>query len=316
MNHTPVLLNEVITALAPETGQHVIDATYGAGGYTRAIVARGAEVLAIDQDPMVIARAQPLMGAMLTQGRFSELAELAQAVHFAPVDGVVFDIGVSSMQLDQADRGFSFMHDGPLDMRMRGEGTSAAEVVNTYSEENIANIIFTLGEEPASRRIARAICKARDVSTIVRTTQLADIVARVAHSKPGVHPATRTFQALRIYVNDELEQLRAGLSAAMTVLKPGGRMVVVTFHSLEDRIVKEFFAEHSGKQTAVSRYVPTIDTDAPEPLLQVNQRKVITATLAECAANPRARSAKLRTAIRTNSPFRPFFESSMMEIAA
>jgi len=314
MNHTPVLLNEVITALAPAAGQHVIDATFGAGGYTRAITACGADVLAIDQDPNVIANAKVPPGAKLTHGRFSELAQIAEEKNFAPVDGVVFDIGVSSMQIDEAQRGFSFMKDGPLDMRMRSEGTSAADVVNMYSETDIANIIFNLGEEPASRRIARAICKAREEGTITSTLQLAEIVARVVHGKPGQNPATRTFQALRIYVNEELDQLRAGLAAAVSILKPGGRLVVVTFHSLEDRIVKEFFTEQSGKSNSISRHLPTIESGKAEPSLSIEHRKVITPTLAECAANPRARSAKLRAAIRT-----PFFESESyahMEIAA
>jgi len=321
MNHTPVLLNEVITALAPAAGQHMIDATFGAGGYTRAITARGADVLAIDQDPNVIANAIVPPGAKLAHGRFSELAQIARGetpafagAGFAPVDGVVFDIGVSSMQIDEAQRGFSFMKDGPLDMRMRSEGTSAADVVNMYSETDIADIIFNLGEEPASRRIARAICKARETETITSTLQLAEIIARVIHGKPGQNPATRTFQALRIYVNEELDQLRAGLSAAVSVLKPGGRLVVVTFHSLEDRIVKEFFAEQSGKSHSISRYLPTIESGKAEPSLSIEHRKVITPTLAECSANPRARSAKLRAAIRT-----PFFDhesNTYMEIAA
>jgi len=314
MKHTPVLLNEVITALAPQAGDHVIDATFGAGGYTRAITARGADVLAIDQDPTVIARATVPPGAKLMHGRFGDIAQIADSANFGPVDGVVFDIGVSSMQIDEAQRGFSFMQDGPLDMRMRGEGTSAADVVNMFTEQQIADIIFQYGEEPASRRIARAICKAREEGTIVSTLQLAEIVARAAHGKPGIHPATRTFQALRIYVNEELEQLRAGLAAAISVLKPGGRLVVVTFHSLEDRIVKEFFAEQSGKKDSISRYLPTLESNETPPTLTIQQRKVITATLAECAANPRARSAKLRTAIRT-----PFFESesyAQTEIAA
>lgn len=304
MNHTPVLLNEVIAALALSPGQRVLDATFGAGGYTRAIAARGADVLAIDQDPTVIARAELPRGAKLVQGRFGDLAQIADANNFVPADGVVFDIGVSSMQLNEAERGFSFMHDGPLDMRMRGAGPSAADIVNTFDEQDLANIIFNFGEEPASRRIARTIIKARAEAPITRTSQLAEIVARAARGKPGIHPATRTFQALRIYVNEELDQLRAGLAAAMQVLNPGGRLVVVTFHSLEDRIVKEFFAEHSGKQTSVSRYLPSVETARAEPMLTVPQRKATVPAMAECAANPRARSAKMRVAVRT-----PFFES-------
>ena len=310
--HTPVLLNEILAALAPEPGARMVDATFGAGGYTRGLTARGAEVLSIDQDPDVIARAEPIPGAKLVQGRFGDMADLARANGFDGVDGVVFDIGVSSMQIDEADRGFSFMQDGPLDMRMRREGTSAADAVNHLDERELANIIFNLGEEPASRRIARAIVRARADSEITSTAQLADIVGKVAHARPGINPATRTFQALRIYVNEELEQLRAGLEGAMQILKPHGRLVVVTFHSLEDRIVKEFFAEHSGKTASVSRHVPDTGAQPAPPALTLANRKVIVPTAAECLANPRARSAKLRVAIRN---LHPFFDSAR-EIAA
>ncbi|HRJ12436.1 MAG TPA: 16S rRNA (cytosine(1402)-N(4))-methyltransferase RsmH, partial [Alphaproteobacteria bacterium] len=256
MNHTPVLLNEVIAAIAPAPGMRVVDATFGAGGYTRAITARGAEVLGIDQDPHVIANAEVPNGAQLAHGKFGDLANIAQVKNFTPVDGVVFDIGVSSMQLDQAERGFSFMHDGPLDMRMSQAGQSAADVVNSFREEDIANIIYQYGEEPQSRKIARYITRAREEVRIETTAQLAEIVARAVRGKPGQHPATRTFQALRIYVNDELAQLQAGLEAATSILKPGGKLVVVTFHSLEDRIVKEFFAAASGAQESISRHMP------------------------------------------------------------
>lgn len=309
MKHTPVLLNEVIAALAPSPGMRVIDGTFGAGGYARAIAARGAEVLGIDQDPTVIARADIPAGAQLVQGKFGDLAAIAQAKNFAPVDGVVLDIGVSSMQLDQAERGFSFMHDGPLDMRMSATGMSAADFVNSAKEEELANVIYHYGEEPASRKIARYITRAREEAPIERTSQLAEIVARAVRGKPGQHPATRTFQALRIHINDELGQLEAGLNAAMEVLKPGGKLVVVTFHSLEDRIVKDFFNVQSGKSESVSRYLPA-PAQQTEYKLTIEQRKVITPSAAECLANPRARSAKLRTAVRT-----PFFEC-MMEIAA
>lgn len=311
--HIPVLLNEVIAALAPAPGQRMIDATFGAGGYTRAMVSRGAQVLGIDQDPNVIARSTVPNGATLVRGKFGDLANIARTNQFTGVDGVVFDIGVSSMQIDEAERGFSFMQDGPLDMRMSGTGTSAADVINMYDETDIANIIFNLGEEPHSRRIARAICKARETGTITSTLQLAEIVVRAAHGKPGQHPATRTFQALRIYVNDELEQLRAGLQGAMEVLAPGGRLAVVTFHSLEDRIVKQFFAEQSGTTPNLSRYLPVAPAEERAPLLSLPSRKSIAPTLAESSANPRARSAKMRVAIRT---IHPFFESAITEIAA
>lgn len=311
MNHTPVLLNEVIAALAPAPGMRVIDGTFGAGGYSRAIAARGAEVLGIDQDPNVIANADVPQGAQLVQGKFGDLAQIAASKNFTPVDGVVLDIGVSSMQLDQAERGFSFMHDGPLDMRMSAAGMSAAEFVNSAKEEEIANVIYHYGEEPASRKIARYITRAREEAPFERTSQLAEVVARAVRGKPGQHPATRTFQALRIHVNDELGQLEAGLNAAIEVLKPGGKLVVVTFHSLEDRIVKDFFNAESGKSDSVSRYLPA-PAQNTEHKLTIEQRKVITPSAAECLANPRARSAKLRTAVRT-----PFFESEMtLEIAA
>ncbi len=311
MNHTPVLLNEVIAALAPAPGMRVIDGKFGAGGYSRAIAARGATVLGIDQDPNVIAGADVPAGVKLVQGKFGDLAQIAQVKDFTPVDGVVLDIGVSSMQLDQAERGFSFMHDGPLDMRMSASGMSAADFINTAKEEEVANVIYHYGEEPASRKIARYITRAREEAPIERTSQLAEIVARAVRGKPGQHPATRTFQALRIHINDELGQLEAGLNGAMEVLKPGGKLVVVTFHSLEDRIVKEFFTAQSGTQANVSRYLPA-PAEQTEHRLSIQQRKVITPTAAECLANPRARSAKLRTAVRT-----PFFESAMIvEIAA
>lgn len=309
--HKPVLLNEVIAALAPAPGMRVIDGTFGAGGYSRAITTRGAEVLGIDQDPNVIAQADIPQGAKLVQGRFGDMAQIAQQNGFAPVDGVVLDIGVSSMQLDQAERGFSFMHDGPLDMRMSQSGISAADFVNSAKEEDIANVIYQYGEEPASRKIARYIVRAREEAPIERTAQLAEIVARAVRGKPGQHPATKTFQALRIHVNDELGELQRGLEAATSILKPGGKLVVVTFHSLEDRIVKEFIAAQSGAQANVSRYLPQLPQEMPEPKFTQTSRKAITPTAAECLANPRARSAKLRTAVRT-----PFFESVITELAA
>ena len=313
MNHTPVLLNEVIAALAPAPGMRMIDCTYGAGGYTRAIISHGAEVMAIDQDPNVIAQASPPNGAKLVQGKFADLADIANRENFSPVDGVVFDIGVSSMQLDEAERGFSFLRDGPLDMRMSQSGPSAADIVNSESEEELAHIIFTLGEEPASRKIAKTIVRARAEAPITRTHQLAEIVARAARAKPGTHPATRTFQALRIHVNSELDQLRSGLNASLQVLRPGGTLAVVTFHSLEDRIVKQFMDSESGKESQPSRHMPLqTETSAEQHRLTVKQRKAIAPSPAEREQNPRARSAKLRVATRT-----PFFESGMlMENAA
>lgn len=304
--HVPVMLAEVLEALAPAPGRIVIDGTFGAGGYSRAILEAGASVLAIDRDPTAIAGGAALVEEFaprltLVEGRFSALDELAQEAGHAAVDGVVLDIGVSSMQLDQAERGFSFRFDGPLDMRMGAAGESAADLVARLGEAELADLIYIYGEERLSRRIARAIVAARAEEPIVTTKRLADIVAKVVRSKPGdIHPATRTFQALRIAVNEELSELEQALEASERILKPGGRLVVVTFHSLEDRIAKQFMAERSGKLAGGSRHVP--QAAAPEPTFALLTRKARAASEAESAANPRARSAKLRAAERTAAP--------------
>lgn len=295
--HVPVLLDEVIAGLSPHPGERHVDGTYGAGGYTRAILASGAEVIAFDRDPDAIAAGMKDKPEHLSlvEGRFSRMVE-----HITqPVDGVTLDIGVSSMQLDQADRGFSFQADGPLDMRMEQSGESAADFINTADEEEIARIIYELGEEPKSRRIARSIVAARPLS---RTTELAHIVRRASGYKTGdkKDPATRTFQAIRIHVNRELEELEDGLAAAEQVLKPGGRLAVVTFHSLEDRLVKRFLKSRSGASPAGSRHLPDTTTSGPKPTF-AKVAKPVRASEAELARNPRARSATLRVAHRTDA---------------
>ncbi|HEY8162817.1 MAG: 16S rRNA (cytosine(1402)-N(4))-methyltransferase RsmH [Methylocystis sp.] len=303
--HVPVLLREVLEALRPRDGARYLDGTFGAGGYTRALLAAAdTKVLALDRDPTavragadLVAQAQPRL--TLVEARFSQLEEVAKAQNFTPLDGVVFDIGVSSMQFDEAGRGFSFRGDGPLDMRMEGRGVSAADIVNETDEETLADILYFYGEERASRRIARAIAHDRKLAPFTSTKALAEMIARVAPGKPGdIHPATKSFQALRIAVNDELGELLDGLAAAERVLAEGGRLAVVTFHSLEDRIVKQFLAERSGRGETGSRRLPG-EAAPPETSFICEGRQPIAPTREEVDANPRARSAKLRCATRT-----------------
>jgi 16S rRNA (cytosine1402-N4)-methyltransferase len=289
--------------LGVRSGGLYIDATFGAGGYTRAILETpGARVIGIDRDRTAIAQGAGLVEAAqgrldLVEDRFSNLELILGTT--AAADGIVFDLGVSSMQLDEATRGFSFRFDGPLDMRMGGDGPSAADIVARAGERDLADIIFHLGEERHSRAVARAIVRARGEHAIASTRALAEIVARVVHAREGaIHPATRTFQALRIFVNEELAELARGLSAAERMLKPAGRLVVVAFHSLEDRIVKNFLAERS-RAPAGSRHRP--DVVAQPPTFQVLTRRPETPDEAEVADNPRARSAKLRAAERTDA---------------
>ncbi len=293
--HIPVLLNEVIAALAISPGETHVDGTFGAGGYTQGMVVKGAHVIAFDRDPSAISAAQKGESVTLIEDRFSRMADHVTD----PVDGITLDIGVSSMQLDQAARGFSFQSDGPLDMRMEQSGETAADFVNTAAEDDIADVIYRYGDEPKSRRIARYIVEARPVTT---TAELARIVRRATGWRDGdkKDPATRTFQAIRIYINRELEELEEGLVAAERILKPGGRLAVVTFHSLEDRIVKRFLRDRSGKTPTGSRHLP-IGTSGPAPTFET-VGKAVRATHAEIAANPRARSATLRVARRTSSP--------------
>ena len=311
--HQPVMLDEVVATLAPKDNGHYIDATFGNGGYSRAILeAADCSVMAIDQDPDAITRGQHLVTAFaprfsLAHGRFSQMNDLHHA-HDAingggenGVDGIVFDLGVCSTQLDQAERGFSFQKDGPLDMRMSQEGLDAQEVVNTASESDLADILYTFGDERASRRIARAIVKARSIAPITRTLQLADIIRSVMpRPKPGQSDsATRSFQALRIYVNQEMAEIEDALEAAQELLKPDGILVVVTFHSLEDRLVKRFIAERGGKVARPSRHLPEAD-DVPV-YFSVITRKPLLPTEHEITHNPRSRSAKLRAARRLPS---------------
>jgi 16S rRNA (cytosine1402-N4)-methyltransferase len=301
-------------ALAPKRGEAFIDGTFGAGGYTCAILdaAAGARVLAIDRDPAAIAAGAQIVGRRqgrltLVEGRFGQLDCLAQDHGFAPADGVVLDVGVSSMLLDSPERGFSFQSDGPLDMRMSPTGPTAADVLNTADEALLADILFRLGEERRSRAIARAIAARRTELPFTRTGELATLVVRVLGRDriDGRHAATRTFQALRIYVNDELHELAGGLAAAERVLAPGGRLVVVSFHSLEDGIVKRFLKARSAPERQASRHQPAARGHGRRPSFYVPSQRPATPDAAEVSANPRARSAKLRFAVRTDAPAWP-----------
>ena len=303
--HVPVLLPEVLAALQPQGGGRFLDATFGAGGYTRALLDHPeTRVLALDRDPTAVRAGASLVhsaGGRLTlvEARFSQLERIAESGGFLPLDGVVFDIGVSSMQIDDAARGFSFRGDGPLDMRMEGRGQSAADIVNAADEETLADILYFYGEERAARRIARAIVHDRVAQPFTTTKALAGLIERVAPSRPtDIHPATKSFQALRIAVNDELGELLAGLVGAERALRPGGRLAVVTFHSLEDRIVKQFLAERAGRGETGSRRLPGEPAPA-EPTFICAGHQPVTPSRAEIDANPRARSAKLRFATRT-----------------
>jgi 16S rRNA (cytosine1402-N4)-methyltransferase len=306
--HVPVLGQPAVEFLKVHDGGIYIDGTFGAGGYTRAIFAAAdCKVIGIDRDQTAIALSADLVDdekgrLTLTEDNFSNLDTIARAAGYENVDGIVLDLGVSSMQLDTAERGFSFRLDGPLDMRMGGAGPNAADIVNAASERDLADIIFILGEERHSRGIARAIIKARNSARIETTRVLADIVSSVVRSRPGdIHPATRTFQALRIFANDELSELVAGLQAAERILKSGGRLAVVSFHSLEDRIVKSFFADRSETRGG-SRHAPQIERLAPT--FSILTKRPVVADEKEVDRNPRARSAKLRAAERTSAPSR------------
>lgn len=300
--HVPVLLDAILRAVAPVRG-HWLDGTFGAGGYTRGLLEAGADrVTAVDRDPLVFEMAAAWATAYgdrldLREGVFSSLDDFATGL-----SGVVLDLGVSSMQLDRAERGFSFQKDGPLDMRMGRDGPDAADLVNTASEAHLADILYHYGEERASRRIARAILRRRETEPFARTLDLAKVVEGcLPRAKPGQsHPATRTFQALRIAVNDEYRELHEGLMAAERALAPGGVLAVVSFHSIEDRMAKRFLAQRSGGAGSGSRHAPA--TEAVAPAFELMSRKAITADADETAANPRARSAKLRLARRTDAP--------------
>ena len=299
--HVPVLLEPVLAAMSLKPGQKIVDGTFGAGGYSRAFLAAGVEVVAFDRDPTAARFADGLGDRFrLIEARFSDMAVELGA---DSVDGVALDLGVSSMQLDEADRGFSFMRDGPLDMRMSDTGQTAADIVNTADLKDLARMLWVYGEERQSRRIAAAIGRRRVEEPFTRTLDFAEFVERVLGGRRGakVHPATRTFQGLRIAVNEELSELEAGLLAAEEVLKAGGCLAVVTFHSLEDRIVKAFFTERAGRTPGGSRHAPPVQVGAP-PSFQLVFNGAQGPSDAEVAANPRARSAKLRAAIRTSAP--------------
>ncbi len=313
--HIPVMRSEALGALGLKPGGVYVDGTFGAGGYTSEILSAFSDIRveAFDRDPEALGPGAALSaafnGRLRLHGRpFSEM----EVAGLSNIDGVVLDIGVSSMQVDEAMRGFSFRHDGPLDMRMSRDGASAADVVNGESEERLADIIFRYGEERLSRPLARGIVAARKLGPIHSTRQLADIITRIVWQRPGeIHPATRTFQALRIHVNDELGELARGLHAAERILKPGGALAVVTFHSLEDRIVKQFFAGRCGK-IGGSRHHPL---QASAATFAVSGRWPVTPEAGEIAYNVRARSAKLRAAIRTTEPPGPA-DQQIMALAA
>ena len=301
--HTPVLLQEVLEKLAPEDGQIILDGTFGAGGYSAALLEAGADVIAVDRDPDVVKTAEAFSGRYGQRFRFAAgtFSDLDQYVT-TPLDGVVLDIGVSSMQLDEAERGFSFQHDGPLDMRMAQAGISAADVVNNADARDLTRILGLLGEEKQAGRISRMIERRRAETPFTRTGDLASAIADLMPRRPGdrIHPATRAFQGLRIFVNDELGQLVSALEAAERAIKPGGRLVVVTFHSLEDRIVKRFLQDRSSAK-AVSRHMPV--TGGPMPTFE-RLGGAVTASEEEAEANTRARSARLRAGMRTEAAAR------------
>ena len=308
--HIPVLLDEMLEALAPERGGRFLDGTFGAGGYSRAILAAApaAELIAFDRDPSARARAEALAAEhpgrfRFVAGRFGDLDQVLP--EDLRLDGLVLDIGVSSMQIDQAERGFSFAKDGPLDMRMEQSGESAADLVNTLPEAALADLIYRYGEERLSRRIARAIVAARRAEPFTRTAQLAAVIRQaVGRSSDGIDPATRSFQALRIAVNDELGELERALAAAERRLAPDGRLVVVTFHSLEDRLVKDFLRDRSGAAARPSRHSP-LGEAGPAPSFTLLHRRAARPGEEELARNPRARSARLRAGLRTEAPAWP-----------
>lgn len=306
VRHRPVMLREVLSSLSPQDNETFLDGTFGAGGHTRAILeAAGCRVIALDRDRTAIAAGADLVAAMggrllLVQARFSDLDRVAQDHHFAPLDGILLDLGVSSMQLDEGERGFSFRFDGPLDMRMGGEGPSAADIVNEWPEAELAHVFAALGEERRARAVARAVVQARAERRIERTGQLAEIVRRVVRGRPDeIDPATRSFQALRLLVNEELQEVADALFAAERVLGPGGRLAVIAFHSLEDRIVKTFLTARA-RAAMPSRHQPDVERAAPT--FELLHRKPLSPSDAEVRDNPRARSARLRAARRTAAP--------------
>ena len=315
--HRPVMLTEVLAVLSPRPGRVYVDGTFGAGGYSRAILdAADCTVWAIDRDPDAIRRGEGMAAEYpgrlhLIEGRFGDMDRLLAERNVTLVDGIALDIGVSSPQLDEAQRGFSFRADGPLDMRMGSDGPTAADIVNETEETALANIIFQLGEERKSRRVAHAIVEARKEAPITRTLALAAIVRRaVPKSRDGIDPATRTFQALRIHVNDELGELDRALVAAERLLAPGGHLAVVAFHSLEDRRVKAFLRSRAGSSPRASRHLPMAREEGLAPTFSLIKSGAIKPSEEETATNPRARSARLRGAERTDAPAWPAEEAA------
>lgn len=308
--HIPVLCEEVVRILQPQKNEIFVDGTFGAGGHSLALLKSSeCSVLALDRDPTAIESGRELVCKFsprlsLHHRPFSQLHSVVLDMGLNSVDGVLLDVGFSSMQIDNPLRGFSFQNDGPLDMRMSGSGQTASDVVNTFDEDQLANIFFSLGEEQYARKIAKAILHQRDKNPLTRTKELADLVVRVVggRRRSEIHPATQTFQALRIYVNDELNELKMGLQAAERVLKPEGRLVMITFHSLEDRIVKHFLRERSGKGDHGSRYKPTLESRFSAPSFRIINPRPFTPNKEERNLNPRARSARLRAAVRTEAP--------------
>ena len=308
-DHVPVLLAEVVEGLAPKDGGLYVDGTFGAGGYTVALLnAAKCKVWAIDRDPEALARGKVLAESYpgrlnLLHGRFGDIADLLLEQGVKDIDGLALDLGISSMQVDDRSRGFSFLRDGPLDMRMEKSGMSAADAVNTLPESDLSDIIKKYGEERHARRVAHAIVRARKTRPFSRTIHLADTIrAEVRRSLDGIDPATRTFQALRIFVNDELGELERGLSGAERLLAEGGRLAVVSFHSLEDRIVKTFIRERSGRTPNPSRHQPAPQDGRKTATFAMVNNRAITPTKREIKDNPRARSARLRIAERTAVP--------------
>lgn len=308
--HQSVLLHEVVEYLDPKDGEVFVDGTFGAGGHSRAILDKAnCRVIGIDRDPDTELYARQLLESYLgrfqfVQGEFSRMSGLLKHINVEKVDGILLDLGVSSMQLDQAARGFSFRYDGPLDMRMGQHGITAQQMLHAVTEAELANIIFHYGDERYSRKIAREIVKTRAEKPITSTAQLADIVRRsVNHYDDAIDSATRTFQALRIWINDELGELTRFLHTVPSLLAPGGRLVVITFHSLEDKIVKRFFQEYSGREFEVNRHFPSQNNQngAQKPTFRILTPKPIKTSLEECKENPRSRSAKLRAAIKLSS---------------
>lgn len=304
--HLPVMLAEAVQNLSPKDGETYVDGTFGAGGYSRAILkAADCKVFAIDRDPDVAIFAEKIMAEFpgrfnLILGNFGDMAELLQENGVQKINGVVLDLGVSSMQLTTPTRGFSFMHEGPLDMRMEKEGRSAEYLINSADEKELADIIYKYGGEKRSRQIARSIVRARAEKPISTTLQLAEIIRKTVRAyNDKIDPATRTFQAIRIWVNDELEAVAKGLAAAEKLLAPGGRLVVISFHSLEDSIIKDFMNRKSGKGETYSRHMPLPET-RPEKIFSIITNKAVKPGDAEISANPKSRSAKLRAAIKTD----------------